>query len=150
VPTSPVPTPAPTAAPTTPLAVPPTISVGTGDVQATLLWASSDDLDLHVTDPAGEDIYYSHRTSASGGQLDHDDIPGCGAATQTHVENVFWPTGGAPPGQYKVYVVLYRQCSTGSPVSFELRVTVGGRVVYDSPGTLTAQGQQSTPFTFTR
>ena len=150
VPTGTVPAPVPTAAPQTPLSVPPTISVGTGDVQATLLWTSSDDVDLHVTDPAGEDIYFGHRNSASGGQLDHDAIPGCGGGTETHIENIFWPTGGAPSGTYRVYALLYHQCTGGTPVSYELRVTVGGRVVYDSPGTLTAQDQQSAPFTFTR
>ncbi len=130
------------------MTVPQTISLGSGDLQATLLWGNSTDLDLHVTDPSGTDIYYSNPTSSTGGKLDHDDIPGCGAAPATHVENIYWPTGGAPTGPYKVYVVDYSEC--GSSSSFQLKVTVGGQVVYDQPGTLTASGQQSTPFEFTR
>ena len=124
------------------------VDVGSGDVQATLLWSGDHDLDLHVTDPAGEDIYYRNKTSASGGQLDHDDRAGCGSAPQAHVENVFWPTGGATPGQYRVYVVLFSQCG-GAAADYKLRVTVGGRVVYDAPGTLTTENQESAAFTVT-
>jgi hypothetical protein len=133
---------------TGPLTVPPTVALGTGDVQATLLWSNGSDLDLHVTDPSGTDIYYSNRTSSTGGQLDYDNIPGCNSAPDTHVENIFWPAGGAPPGPYKVYVVDFAECGTSS--SFELKVTVGGQVVYNQPGTLTGSGQQSTPYEFTR
>jgi len=129
------------------LTVPTTITLGTGDIQATLLWGNSSDLDLHVTDPSGTDIYFSNPTSSTGGQLDHDDIPGCSSPPATHVENIYWPTGGSPSGQYTVYVVDYAEC--GSSSSFELKVTVGGQVVYDQPGTLTATGEQSTPYTFT-
>ena len=35
------------------LGVPPGLSLGTGDVQITLLWADGNDLDLHVIDPSG-------------------------------------------------------------------------------------------------
>jgi len=141
------PVPAPTPRPT--LSVPPSISLGTGDVQATLLWNGDSDLDLHVTDPSGTDIYYGNDTSSTGGKLDHDDIPHCGDSPATHVENIFWPTGGAPSGQYKVYVVDFRQCP-GASSSFEMRVTVGGRVVYDQSGSLTATDQQSSGYAFTR
>ena len=55
------------------------LALGTGDVQATLLWNGDSDLDLHVTDPSGTDIYYLNKTSSTGGQLDHDDIPACGS-----------------------------------------------------------------------
>lgn len=71
---------------------------GSGDVQATLSWTSGDDLDLHVIDPSGEEVYYSNPTSASGGQLEVDRIPGCSSDGSQHVENIFWPTGESPPG----------------------------------------------------
>src|SRR5205085_2107616 len=42
--------------------------LGTGDVQVTLRWSGTSDLDLHVTDPAGAEINFSTPTSPRGGQ----------------------------------------------------------------------------------
>ena len=81
---------------------------GYGDVQVTLTWNNTADLDLWVTDPYGETIYYAHPWSASGGQLDVDDIDGYGP------ENIFWPTGGAPSGEYQVRVDYYSGNGTAS------------------------------------
>jgi Ca-activated chloride channel family protein len=76
-----------------------------GDVQVSLLWNNTNDLDLHVIDPAGEEIYYGHRRSRSLGELDVDmnvvDL------TTKPVENVYWPLGKAPSGHYRVTVHVY-------------------------------------------
>jgi hypothetical protein len=130
------------------LTVPPGLNLGTGDVQVTLLWDNGNDLDLHVVDPSGAEIYFSNPRSSTGGSLDHDDTAGC-STSGTHVENVFWPTGGAPPGRYRVVVKNYTSC--GSPTQYRLRVTVGGHVIRDSTATLAAtDGTESPPFEFTR
>ena len=116
-------------------------------MQVTLLWQSSDDLDLHVNDPTNFELYYSSARapskSASGGQLDHDDIPGCGTAPTTHVENVFWPSGGAPAGSYQAWVNNYTSC--GTPASFELRIRARGQIVYDQTGSLGASSGTESP-----
>jgi len=109
------------------LVVPDDVVIGSGDVQATLIWSGSgEDLDLHVIDPDGEEIAYYSRTSTSGGELDRDVIPGCDDAS-THVENVFWPPGGAPSGRYEAWVDVFRSCDT--PSTFRLEVRVGGQLV---------------------
>lgn len=77
------------------------LEYGSGSVQITLTWDNDSDVDLHVVDPAGEEIYYNDKTSASGGRLDVDDRDGRGP------ENVYWPTGGAPGGVYRVWVHHY-------------------------------------------
>jgi hypothetical protein len=148
-PTSPTPPPSP-AAPTSPaappsptLTVPPDIVLGQGDVQVTVLWGGTADLDLHVIDPNGEEIYFGRRTSGSGGQLDHDDTAG---EPGTHVENIYWPTGGAPGGSYEAWV---KNFSSSVTESFELRITVGGQVVYSQGGTL-APGAESEHVPFSR
>ncbi|MBK9181360.1 MAG: hypothetical protein IPM45_17695 [Acidimicrobiales bacterium] len=81
---------------------PPPPDLGTGDVQVTLAWSDGADLDLHVVDPRGEEIWYGNTASASGGRLDHDTIPPCGDNAR-HYENIFRPTG-APARQYSVVI----------------------------------------------
>jgi hypothetical protein len=124
------------------LSVPSDLNLGTGDVQVTLLWADGNDLDLHVIDPSGAEIYFANPKSPTGGTLDHDDTAGC-STTGTHVENVFWPTGGAPPGRYRVFVKNYTSC--GSPSRYSLRATVRGKVAITSSGTVGSNEGDQTP-----
>ena len=106
-----------------------TIVLGTGDVQATLRWSGFNDIDLHVTDPAGETINFYHAFSLSGGELDVDSNAGCGLnRTQNPVENIFWPAGEAPHGSYQIYVDYYQQCTTTAVTPFEIRLLVDGQV----------------------
>ncbi|PAP75481.1 hypothetical protein BSZ37_02975 [Rubrivirga marina] len=93
------------------------LDTGSGDVQVTLKWTNTADLDLYVSDPTGETIYYGQPTSSSGGQLDVDDTDGEGP------KNVFWPTGQAPRGTYAVSVDHY---SGPSPASFTVLVQAFG------------------------
>jgi hypothetical protein len=127
------------------LTVPPDIELGSGDVQVTLIWTNGADLDLHVVDPQGSEIYFGQPTSASGGEIDHDDTAGCGTSG-SHVENIFWPSGGAPSGGYEAYVDNFGGCDGSA--SFRLRITVRGAVVYDDDGLL-AEDEPMTPVTFT-
>ncbi|MGD1853826.1 MAG: hypothetical protein ACFB2W_06190 [Leptolyngbyaceae cyanobacterium] len=83
----------------------------TGDIQVTLRWNTDDDLDLIVVDPAGSIIDFGSPTSPSGGQLDVDANGFCQTQSFTPVENIFWPTGGAPDGEYLAYVTLAIPCS---------------------------------------
>jgi hypothetical protein len=99
----------------------------TGQIQVTAAWNGPSDIDLHVTDPAGEEIYYGHRTSTSGGQLDHDANAACSNQPPT-VENAYWSTPNPPRGNYVASVQAYDMCGVGSlPVT--LSIAVGGRIV---------------------
>jgi hypothetical protein len=109
--------------------------LGAGDIQITLLWIGDADIDLHVTDPFGEEIYFMHDVSASGGVLDHDMIP-CGGNAGQPVENVFWPSGGAPRGRYQIAVVYYSRCDTPDPTSFEVIVRISGQIYDRRTGTI--------------
>lgn len=121
--------------------------LGTGDVQVTLRWQGEDDLDLHVTDPGGDEIYYGNPSSSSGGQLDVDDTAGCGDGG-SHVENVFWPTGGAPSGTYSAQVEHFGGCDSGTTTSYTLEVRVGGSLV-DSRTESVSPGGAGSTITFT-
>ncbi len=105
--------------------------LGTGDVQVTLRWRTKDDLDLAVKDPSGQTVFFREPKSPSGGELDVDSNADCVRTVANPVENVFWPTGGAPAGQYQVQVVLYRACEQPSnqarQIPFTLTVLNKGR-----------------------
>jgi hypothetical protein len=123
-----------------------TTSVGTGDVQVTLTWSSNDDLDLHVIDPQGYEIYYANSSVPSGGQLDRDNE--CGNMVVGRPENIFWPTGVAPTGEYQVYVKYYGACASPRSVNFTVRIVVSGQT-QSYTGHVTAVGEKPLITTFT-
>lgn len=112
-----------------------------GDVQISLEWKNKNDLDLHVTDPFGEEIFYRNRFAKSGGQLDIDmnlvrldngvevaeDIAGL---TDRPVENVYWPEKGAARGIYRVEVAHYARHGAPDPTPFSVRVINRGQATY--------------------
>jgi hypothetical protein len=102
------------------------IVLTTGDIQVTLDWSAVVDLDLWVTDPAGETIAWDHRQSASGGSLDRDAYANCDVS-DTPPENAVW-SSGAPSGEYVVTVHVYDLCGVDS-TGFEVTVRVDGEVV---------------------
>jgi hypothetical protein len=106
----------------------------TGSVQATLRWTGSADMDLHVIDANGDEIYFASSISESGGELDLDKIPGCGGTDKgPHTENIFWEDD-APPGEYTVWVLDYSSCAEST--DYSLQVVVGGTTVVSETGTL--------------
>uniref|UniRef100_A0A7S2EQ15 NAD(+) ADP-ribosyltransferase n=2 Tax=Trieres chinensis TaxID=1514140 RepID=A0A7S2EQ15_TRICV len=97
---------------------------GKGEVAVSLMWdnvpgVKANDLDLHVKAPSGEEIYYMHKRSACGGELDVDrmqDAP-------EPVENIVWKR--APHGQYAVYVNNF-SASHSDPTPFKVSVAING------------------------
>jgi hypothetical protein len=83
--------------------------VGNGDVQISVSWTGASDVDLHVIDPNGEEVYFGNLTSASGGTLDLDSNAAC-SIDNVNNENIVWPVGGAPSGQYQVIVDYWSDC----------------------------------------
>jgi uncharacterized protein YfaP (DUF2135 family) len=117
-------------------------ALGTGDVQVTLIWNSYNDLDLYVTDPAGDTIFWLQPTSPSGGQLDVDANYNCiRDMTANPVENIFWLAAHAPQGDYAVGVKYYQNCPP-APMSesYTVRVLVDGNV-QEFTGTVSTIGQ---------
>jgi len=121
----------------------PTASVGTGDLQISLTWHSSAalDLDLYVVEPSGEEIYYSHKVSSSGGTLDRDNR--CSNYVNGQSENIFWSNPAS--GTYAIKIHFYSSCSgSATSMPFEVRVVNKG-VTTTYSGTAT---QGSGPSTF--
>jgi len=120
-----------------------------GNIQITMYWNTGADLDLYVTDPAGETISYSHTETASGGHLDHDARGQCNSSQENNtIENVFWNNPNPPSGTYQVAVDYWGDCnSNAGPTTATLSISVGGRVVGAYNYTL-APDQRATVATF--
>ena len=135
------PEPAPTLLPTA--AISPASSLdlpmpeaGVGDIQISLRWASSEDLDLHVIDPRGEEISFANPKSLTGGRLEAEANGSCSLATDAPAETVFWPDGAALAGQYRIAVEYYGACGAGDPQPFEVAIWLHGELFKTVGGTL--------------
>lgn len=98
---------------------------GRGALKINLKWNTTDDLDLHVFDPSGVEIYYAskeHICEGVKGKLDVD-ANASSPYTQTPQENIFWEEGkNAPIGKYKVQVVLFNKRDSVCPIPFTITI----------------------------
>ncbi len=97
-----------------------------GEVTVTLMWNGDADLDLRVTCPNGEEVFFN-QPNACGGTLDVDmNAADAGGPTSDEpVENIVWEDG-APSGRYRVRVDNYESRSDGDNATpFRLRVING-------------------------
>ncbi len=68
---------------------------GTADVVITMMWNQDQtDVDLHVVEPSGEECFYSHKTTRSGGQITSDITTGFGPE--------MYYNANAPRGKYQL------------------------------------------------
>jgi hypothetical protein len=100
----------------------------TGDVQVSLVWDNYNDLDLHCIDPAGEEIFWRRRRSTSRGELDVDMNAGLGPFSAEPVENIYWPSGRAPRGAYRVFVNYFAFNGGADPTPYVVTLKVQGEV----------------------
>lgn len=95
-----------------------------GSVAISLMWDNTNkrkvnDLDLHVTPPSGEKIWFRNKRSKCKGVLDVDRRQDC----TDPVENVVWQK--ASPGSYKVQVQNYAGNHSGT-VKFDVGICIDG------------------------
>jgi len=94
-----------------------------GDIQVSVTWNTTADVDLHVVAPNGEEIYYGSPVSSNGGTLDLDANAAC-TTSSIYQENIGWRSGSAASGEYIVRVDYWDSC--GEP-STDYVVTVNVR-----------------------
>jgi len=123
------------------------IGVGTGDVQVSIAWTGKTDVDLHVIDPNGEEIYYANKTAASGGRLDLDSNPACQIDDRNN-ENVYFPAGASPHGTYTVVVAYYDACGQARSDWF-VTVLVKGQNPQTFSGSFVGDAGSNPPVTVT-
>ena len=73
-----------------------------GEIKVTALWDFPGDVDLHVTEPDGTELWFRNmKHRRTGGELVVDIIPG----GRGSAENIYWTN--PLHGQYSVEVVMY-------------------------------------------
>lgn len=98
-----------------------------GDLCCRLAWNNTDDLDFHMVEPDGFEIYFSNRRALSrcGGMLDLDANGADGQRTDP-AENIFYADKRKmKEGIYTLLVKQYSQRQTTN-VGFEVEIEFGG------------------------
>ena len=123
-----------------------------GDPRFNLVFTNAEnvDMDLHVIDPTGQEIYYGRKRGANGVELDVDCK--CSSCPNGPNENIYWPQGGnAPKGVYKFWVEYYDYCGNLEPSSdFTIRVAINEKVKATYTGSLKQSDDKSTIYTWTQ
>ena len=89
----------------------------TADLMIVITWNTDNtDIDLHVIEPSGEECYYSHNKTKSGGTLTRDVTTGYGP------EMYLLPN--APDGKYKVRAKYYSSNRNRTSARTKIYVTV--------------------------
>ena len=92
-----------------------------------------------MVDPNGHHLWYKKTTCPCGGRLDRDDTTSGGP------ENIFWPKGKGPKGNYSYYV-LYFSGHGRKKVVIEVRKA--GKVIRTHKVVLKRQHEQSEHFSY--
>lgn len=96
--------------------------VNENDVRVRLHFGAEADLDLHVTAPDLETVYFGNNPSKSGGSLEEDLR--CNATTP-RIEVITIPD--ARPGRYRIGVDFVESCvAVSGPVPYEIEVDARG------------------------
>ncbi|MDD9986417.1 MAG: putative Ig domain-containing protein [Spirochaetaceae bacterium] len=114
--------------------------VGSSDVQVTVSWDSDADLDLHVADPNGDEVYEDTWVVESGGRLDVESGDFC-SGPPIRNEHVAWTGGTPPPGLYEVRVTHDDNCDA-EETNYVVSVYNHGTVTVFT-GTFTGPGVSS-------
>lgn len=129
----------------------PTLVGQPGDPRFNLVFTNPEnvDMDLHVLDPKGNEIYFGNQYGRNGGELDIDCL--CGDCPNGPNENIFWTKGGnAPKGTYKYWVEYYESCSGNSndKSDFTLRIAINEVIKSTQTGTLSRSNRTSEIYTW--
>jgi len=120
-----------------------------GDVCCRLAWNNTDDLDFHMLEPDGYEIFYGTkgRPSLSGGMLDVD--MNAWSITTDPVENIFYKDKSRmKEGSYMLFVRQFKQRSTEN-FGFEVQIDIGGDVRSFSHKKIMKNGQDVAVATIT-
>lgn len=96
-----------------------------GELRCSLHWFNYDDLDIHVFEPNGNEIFFGKKSSPTSGTLDIDMNAGTGTSRDA-VENIIWTNKDKMlEGKYKLVVNNYCFRETSDP-GFETEIECNG------------------------
>jgi hypothetical protein len=101
-----------------------------GDIEITVIWNTTADLQLLVRDPVGDSVFDDDRDIASGGTLVSTGNIGCTpSATTPPTYYTYWPTGRARGGSYEVEVWYQNDCGDTTGVTATLFISVRDQLI---------------------
>ena len=122
---------------------PPDLKGQSGDLRVNLQWYTKTDLDLHVIDPCGNEIFFSKRRASCGGGVGTLDLDANAlfGTTSRPQENIYWNTPSKGTYTIKVDCFKWRESSM-TPLSYNITIIDKG-VRTDKRGTI-SKGQKIT------
>jgi hypothetical protein len=91
-------------------------------------WASSDDVDLYVTDRLGDTLSFLRPTSLTGGRMIMAEGRSCLPGSELGQEAASWTGGEVALGSYVVTVQHFGSCMSGlGAVDVDVTMSAGGR-----------------------
>ena len=108
------------------------IDVGTGVLQVSLSWDQENDLDLHLIEPGGEEIYFSNSVSENGGFLDLDSNPACYIDGIQNENITYSDEAVVEAGTYIVKVDPWSYCSLTENTHFIVTARLNGQLITGS------------------
>ncbi len=120
------------------------VEVGTGKLQVSLSWDQINDVDLHLVEPNGAEIYYAIGSSANGGELDLDSNAGCNLDYVNNENITYAETTTVESGEYIVRVDFWDVCNVTEITNYSVTAYYEGALLSPSVGTNPSQGSFAT------
>lgn len=110
------------------------ITAGTGILQVSCSWNKENDVDLHLIEPNGEEVYYGNAESENGGILDVDSNAGCDIDNINN-ENITYSSAAiVEGGTYTVTMDLWSSCQVEEITDYTVTAIYKGAVIAASSG----------------
>lgn len=116
------------------------VQVGTGKLQVSCAWDQLNDVDLHLVEPNGEEIYYGNGTSANGGELDLDSNAACGIDYVNNENITYIEDAIVENGEYIVRVDFWANCDITENTNYSVTAYHEGVLLTPTTGTNPYQG----------
>lgn len=108
---------------------------GTGKLQVSLSWDKPNDVDLHLFEPGGEEIYFGNSESENGGILDVDSNAGCSIDNINNENITYGNNATVANGLYTVKVNLWSPCNVTAATTYVVTVRYNGNIISPVTGT---------------
>lgn len=110
------------------------IQVGTGKLQISCSWDQLNDVDLHLVEPSGAEIYYGDSVSENGGELDLDSNAACSIDSVNNENITYSETDVVEAGEYIVRVDLWSNCDITENTNYNVIAYYDGAIIGTSLG----------------